>query len=395
MVLFHVGGWKGSAWLKSPGIHVLVRRLSSPSNQLLHFFPPQDVGISPTQRDEVICWLAKLKCQFHLYPETLALAVNLLDRFLAAVKARPKYLNCIAISCFFLATKTIEEDERIPTLKMLARDSFCGCSPAEICRMEKIILDKLNWDLHMATPLDFLYIFHAVALSTRPQLLTTLSKVNPSQHVALLTKQLLHCLACYQLLQFKGSMLALAIVSLEVEKLIPDWLALIIELLQKSQMDSSQLIHCRELAARHLSTLQPPQLPNPVYVYSPLKHNLVTRHTGTAFRFHPSSLPGPDSKDNRKPEVPSRTGGGGGGGGAVLSQRRAAPSRCKQATAKRKVEEMDVEDFYDGIKRLYNEENAPEGAALEGKAVSGCGTDAARQGGSLPACPPLQPVSVM
>lgn len=24
--------------------------------------------------------------------------------------------------------------------------------------MEKIILDKLNWDLHMATPLDFLHI---------------------------------------------------------------------------------------------------------------------------------------------------------------------------------------------------------------------------------------------
>lgn len=47
---------------------------------------PQDVAISPRQRDEVIQWLAKLKYQFHLYPETLALAISLLDRFLAAVK---------------------------------------------------------------------------------------------------------------------------------------------------------------------------------------------------------------------------------------------------------------------------------------------------------------------
>ncbi|XP_060103143.1 cyclin-I [Heteronotia binoei] len=349
--------------------------------------PNQDVGISPTQRDEVIHWLTKLKCQFHLYPETLALAVSLLDRFLAAVKARPKYLNCIAISCFFLAAKTIEEDERIPVLKVLARDSFCGCSPAEIRRMEKIILDKLNWDLHTATPLDFLHIFHAVALSTRPQLLTTLPKRNPSQHVALLTKQLLHCLACYQLLQFKGSLLALAIISLEVEKLIPDWLALIIELLQKAQMDSSQLIHCRELVAQHLSPLQPSLPPNSVYVYSPLKHNLVTCHAG-ALQFRPSSAPGPEPKDNRQPEVPSR-------GSAASCPRRPAPSGCKQATAKRKVEEMEVDDFYDGIKRLYNEENAPEGAALEGKAASACGADVSRQGGSVSPCPPLQPVSVM
>ncbi|XP_054845645.1 cyclin-I [Eublepharis macularius] len=350
--------------------------------------PNQDVGISPIQRDEVIHWLAKLKCQFHLYPETLALAVSLLDRFLAAVKARPKYLNCIAISCFFLAAKTIEEDERIPVLKVLARDSLCGCSPAEIRRMEKIILDKLNWDLHTATPLDFLHIFHAVALSTRPQLLTTLPKMNPSQHVALLTKQLLRCLACYQLLQFKGSLLALAIVSLEVEKLIPDWLALIIELLQKAQMDSSQLIHCRELVAQHLSATQPSLSPNSVYVYSPLKHNLVTCHMG-ALRFHPSSVPGPDSKDNRKPEVPTQ-------GSTVLCQRRPAPSRCKHMTAKRKVEEMEVDDFYDGIKRLYNEENAPEGVALDGKvAASACSTDLSRQGGSVSSCPPLQPVSVM
>ncbi|XP_061210690.1 cyclin-I isoform X3 [Neopsephotus bourkii] len=270
----------------------------------------QDVAISPKQRDEVIQWLAKLKYQFHLYPETLALAISLLDRFLAAVKARPKYLNCIAISCFFLAAKTIEEDERIPVLKVLARDSFCGCSPAEIRRMEKIILDKLNWDLHMATPLDFLHI-----------------------------------------------------------------------------MDSSQLIHCRELVAHHLSTLQSSLLPNPVYVYSPLQHTLVTCNRGV-FPCQPSSVPGPGfSKDNRRPEVPVT-------GTAALYQHLPAPSSCKQASAKRKVEEMEVDDFYDGIKRLYNEDVAPEVVALENMG-SVCGADVSRQEGNVSPCPPLQPVSVM
>ncbi|XP_051475438.1 cyclin-I isoform X1 [Apus apus] len=342
--------------------------------------PNQDVAISPKQRDEVIQWLAKLKYQFHLYPETLALAISLLDRFLAAVKARPKYLNCIAISCFFLAAKTIEEDERIPVLKVLARDSFCGCSPAEIRRMEKIILDKLNWDLHMATPLDFLHIFHAVAVSTRPQLLSIQPKLSPSQHVAALTRQLLHCMACYQLLQFKGSMLALAIVSLELEKLLPDWLALIIELLQKAQMDSSQLIHCRELVAHHLSTLQSSLLPNPVYVYSPLQQSLVACNRGAFKCQQPSSVPGPGfSKDNGRPGVPV-TG--------------TAPSGSKHTSAKRKVEEMEVDDFYDGIKRLYNEDIAPDMVALDNMG-SVCGADVSRQEGNVSPCPPLQPVSVM
>ncbi|XP_045040915.2 cyclin-I isoform X2 [Desmodus rotundus] len=318
---------------------------------------PTNQNVSASQRDEVIQWLAKLKYQFNLYPETFALASSLLDRFLATVK-------------------------RIPVLKVLARDSFCGCSSSEILRMERIILDKLNWDLHTATPLDFLHIFHAIAVSTRPQLLFSWPKLSPSQHLAILTKQLLHCMACNQFLQFKGSMLALAMVSLEMEKLIPDWLPLTIELLQKAQMDSSQLIHCRELVAHHLSTLQSSLPLNSVYVYRPLKHTLVPCDKGV-FRLHSSSVPGPDfSKDNSKPEVPVR-------GTAAFYHHLPAANGCKHASAKRKVEEMEVDDFYDGIKRLYNEDNASENVG------SVCGTDLSRQEGHVSPCPPLQPVSVM
>ncbi|XP_004647479.1 cyclin-I isoform X2 [Octodon degus] len=343
---------------------------------------PTNQSVSPSQRDEVIQWLAKLKYQFNLYPETFALASSLLDRFLATVKAHPKYLSCIAISCFFLAAKTVEEDEKIPVLKVLARDSFCGCSSSEILRMERIILDKLNWDLHTATPLDFLHIFHAIAVSTRPQLLFSLPTLSPSQHLASLTKQLLHCMACSQLLQFKGSMLALAMVSLEMEKLIPDWLPLTIELLQKAQMESSQLIHCRERVAHHLSTPQSSLPLNSVYVYRSLKHTLVTCDKG-AFRLHPSSVSGPDfSKDNSKPEVPVR-------GTAAFYHSLPAAGGCKHASAKRKVEEMEVDDFYDGIKRLYNEDSAAESVGPV------FGTDLSRQEGHASPCPPLQPVTVM
>lgn len=60
--------------------------------------------------------------------------------------------------------------------------------------------------------------------------------MNPSQHLALLTRQLLQCIASHQLLQFKGSMLALAVLSLDMEKILPDWLGLTIKLLQTAQV---------------------------------------------------------------------------------------------------------------------------------------------------------------
>ncbi|KAK1176379.1 cyclin-I-like [Acipenser oxyrinchus oxyrinchus] len=393
---------KFSGPLESQRLSFLLEMAISREAQMWKVYVPknptnQDTDISPAQRDEVIQWLAELHDKFHLYPETLALAISILDRFLAIVKARPKYLRCIAISCFFLAAKTSEEDERIPALRDLAKDSSCGCSASEILRMERIILDKLSWDLHTATPLDFLHIFHAMVLSSRPQLLASLPKMTPSHHVSLLTRQLLQCLASHPLLQFKSSMLALAIITLELEKLCPDWLALTIDLQSKAQIDSSQLIRSRELVARHLSSHQASMPPNTVYIYRPLKRCLVPCDRG-AFQVQPSSLvpeTGPQAtrtttaKNSNRPGAPLR-----GTAPPPLCRRLSAPLGCKQISTKRKVEEMEVDEFYDGIKRLYNEDGAQEGAGME-IVGSTCCVTLALQAGSVSPCPALQPVSVM
>ncbi|KAG8454263.1 hypothetical protein GDO86_000779 [Hymenochirus boettgeri] len=382
---------KFSGPLESQRLSFLLERAVSREAQMWKVYvhktqTNQDVAVSPEQRDEVILWLAELKYQFHVYPETLALAISILDRFLATVKARPKYLRCIAISCFFLAAKTIEEDEQIPLLRVLAQDSLCGCSPSEVLRMERIILDKLNWDLHTATPLDFLHIFHAMTLNANPELLDRMPDLNPSQHVALLTRQLLQCMASYQLLQFKGSVLSLSLLSLDMEKLLPDWLAVTIKLLQTAKMESTQLFSCREIAAHHLSHFKAPLPPNAVYVYSPLKRSLISCSRG-AYQFQPSTVTGP-----RLPTQGKSTPGALIEGATLLYQRLAVPASCKQASAKRKVEQMEVDDFYDGIKRLYNEDCSAEVVGME---IVTASSGLTRTESSLSPCPQLQAVSVM
>lgn len=256
------------------------------------------------QRDEIVLWLFKLNSVCKLNPETFALSISILDHFLRVVKARPKYMHCIAISCYFLAAKCLEEDEVIPTTLELVQSSGCGCSVAEVLRMEKAILDKLNWELLRKTSVDFLHLFHMLLLLDQPQLLS--SSLSASQQLSTLTWQLLVCLCDHQVAKFRPSAVALSLISIELSRYTRDWLAATIMLQKLTELESMDLIRCREVISRILA-----------------RHRIGQAEHGYK-RLVPSGF---------------------------------ARGPCMKA-AKRKVEHAEADDdIYDSIKRLYGDES--------------------------------------
>uniref|UniRef100_A0A9L0IJ25 Cyclin-G1 n=1 Tax=Equus asinus TaxID=9793 RepID=A0A9L0IJ25_EQUAS len=220
--------------------------------------PPQQPAASEVEIcdafQEVVLQLLRLKNIFHFSQSTFNLALTIFSRLLASVKVKERLLQCVTITSLRLAVKFNEEEELIPRIKDFIKHYGSGYTPNELLRMELAILDKLHWDLYIGTPLDFLTIFHALVVLGWPHVVELLPQRNPSLHVASLTRQLQHCMAGHQLLQFKGSTLALVIITLELERLMPDWWTPISDLLKKAQISIEQLRCCMDLVKHQLRT---------------------------------------------------------------------------------------------------------------------------------------------
>jgi len=206
-----------------------------------------DKDISAAQRDKYAAWIVSLSAEFKFQSETCGLAILLMDRVQQLFKVQAKYMQCVTVTCLYIAAKTLEEDENIPPTPDLVRKSHCGCSFAEITRMEIVILNKLNWNIRQPSAVDFLHTVHVVLLMHYPHLLSGSGGMNSSEHLSQMMRMMLRCLTSHTLLEFRPSSIALALVSLELEKLTQGWRRGMLPLLQKFNVGSEQLSHCREV----------------------------------------------------------------------------------------------------------------------------------------------------
>ncbi|KAK0656050.1 cyclin-like protein [Cercophora newfieldiana] len=105
-------------------------------------------------RGILIDWLIEVHTRFHLLPETLFLAVNIIDRFLSEKVVQLDRLQLVGITAMFIASKYEEVlSPHIANFRHVADDGF---TEAEILSAERFILSTLNYDLSYPNPMNFL-----------------------------------------------------------------------------------------------------------------------------------------------------------------------------------------------------------------------------------------------
>ena len=105
-------------------------------------------------RGILVDWLIEVHTRFHLLPETLFLAVNIIDRFLSAKVVQLDRLQLVGVTAMFIASKYEEVlSPHVANFRHVADDGF---SEDEILAAERYILTALNYDLSYPNPMNFL-----------------------------------------------------------------------------------------------------------------------------------------------------------------------------------------------------------------------------------------------
>lgn len=105
-------------------------------------------------RSILVDWLIEVHTRFHLLPETLFLAINIIDRFLSEKVVQLDRVQLVGITAMFIASKYEEVlSPHVGNFKHVADNGF---SESEILAAERFILQTLEYDLSYPNPMNFL-----------------------------------------------------------------------------------------------------------------------------------------------------------------------------------------------------------------------------------------------
>ena len=105
-------------------------------------------------RGILVDWLIEVHTRFRLLPETLFLAVNILDRFLSAKVVPLDKLQLVGVTAMFIASKY--EEVLSPHIGNFVHVADDGFSVDEVLSAERYTLSTLDYDLSYPNPMNFL-----------------------------------------------------------------------------------------------------------------------------------------------------------------------------------------------------------------------------------------------
>jgi len=114
--------------------------------------------ITAKMRSILVNWIVLIHYKHHLEPETLHLAVNIMDRYLAENEITKDKLQLLGATCLLIASKFIDARNPI-TVSMMVY--FCDgiCTANDIIEMELHLLIMLDYRISAPNSRSFLSIY--------------------------------------------------------------------------------------------------------------------------------------------------------------------------------------------------------------------------------------------
>lgn len=132
-----------------PYLHELEKKTCPDSGYLF-----KQTQLKPKMRLILVDWLVEMHQRFRLLPETLFLAINIMDRFMSVEVVQIDKLQLLATGSLFIAAKY--EEVFSPSVKNYAYYTDGLYTEEEILQAEKYILTTLEFDLNYPNPMNFL-----------------------------------------------------------------------------------------------------------------------------------------------------------------------------------------------------------------------------------------------
>ena len=105
-------------------------------------------------RTDLMDWLIEVHMKFRLLPETLFIAVNLIDRFLSLRVISLGKFQLVGLTALFVAAKY--EEVICPSVTHFLQMADGGYGVDEVLKAERYLLSALDFDMSYPNPLHFL-----------------------------------------------------------------------------------------------------------------------------------------------------------------------------------------------------------------------------------------------